>query len=64
MNVDEVYTFGLPRVGDDAFSEWFKQQLPQAIHVTHYDDVRAPSTLGRRLVRRASKAGATVSPPF
>ena len=40
VNVDEIYTFGLPRVGDAAFSTWFNQNIPQAIHVTHHDDVR------------------------
>lgn len=52
VRVDEVYTFGLPRVGDSAFSEWFNQQLPQAVHVTHYDDVRC------RVARLNAFAGA------
>jgi len=39
VNVDEIYTFGLPRVGDAAFSTWFNQNIPQAIHVTHHDDI-------------------------
>jgi len=39
ITVDEVYTFGLPRVGDSAFSSWFNGILPQAVHVTHFDDV-------------------------
>jgi len=49
VDVNQLYTFGLPRVGNQAFSTWFKQQIPQAIHVTHYDDVRAlcKSTLTR-----------------
>lgn len=39
ITVDELYTYGLPRVGDLAFSKWFHQALPQAIHVTHYHDI-------------------------
>ena len=39
ISVAELYTFGLPRVGDTAFSKWFHQAVPQAIHVTHYHDI-------------------------
>ena len=39
INVDYLYTFGLPRVGDSAFSSWFNSIIPQAIHVTHYHDI-------------------------
>ena len=40
IDVHQLYTFGLPRVGDANFSKWFHENLPGAIHVTHYHDVR------------------------
>ena len=51
LDVNEVYTFGLPRVGNLAFSKWFNSVLPQAVHVTHYHDVRRRRAVGRCIWR-------------
>jgi hypothetical protein len=39
ITADKVYTFGQPRVGNEAFSNWYKQTIPGHIRVTHHRDV-------------------------
>jgi predicted lipase len=47
--VDEVYTFGQPRVGNAAFGLWYQQKVPQTYRLIHYADIvphLPPSNLG------------------
>ena len=37
--VDEVYTFGQPRVGNAAFAKWFETQIPQTYRLVHNADI-------------------------
>lgn len=37
--VDDFYSFGQPRVGNEAFASFFTQQIPQRFRVIHYADI-------------------------
>lgn len=37
--VDEVYTFGQPRVGNAAFANWYETQIPQTYRLVHNADI-------------------------
>ena len=38
-NVEKVYTYGQPRVGNTAFANYFNQQIGDAFRVIHYADI-------------------------
>lgn len=39
QTVDEVYTFGAPRVGNSVFSTYFKQKIAESYRIVNRDDI-------------------------
>ncbi len=38
-NVDQVYTFGQPRIGNTAFAQWYPGHIPNTFRVIDYADI-------------------------